>query len=130
MSTRELTLGEMAKALQREADRISALERHGLSLCATIGAPANQAETVSRLADVSKRDIAAIVRLAEAVSVPPEAASEGDKPEGRGRKSTHPCDKCGAMEVYVKDGYGDTTTDMRITCHNCKHSYMVDGIDA
>jgi hypothetical protein len=59
-----------------------------------------------------------------------EAEREPDKPEGRGRKSTHPCDRCGAMEVYVKDGYGDTTTDMRITCYNCKHSYMVDGIDA
>ena len=50
--------------------------------------------------------------------------------EERGRKSDHPCEKCGAMEVYVRDGYGDTTTDARITCHACKHSYMVDGIDA
>lgn len=78
--TRELTLGEMAKALQREADRVSALERHCRSLCATIGIPANQAETVARLAEVSERDIAAIVRVVDGpVSVPPEAARDDFK---------------------------------------------------
>jgi len=48
--------------------------------------------------------------------------------EPEGRKSDHPCEKCGAMEVYVTEI--NDHPDYRITCHACKKSYCVDGPDA
>ena len=47
----------------------------------------------------------------------------------KGEKSVRPCAKCGKMEVYVTDADTDGHPDVRITCHACGHSYIVDGDD-
>jgi len=48
--------------------------------------------------------------------------------EDEGRLSEHPCDECGAMQVYVKEI--NDHPDYRITCRACGRSYCVDGIDS
>lgn len=47
---------------------------------------------------------------------------------GKGTKSTEPCAKCGALDVWVQEI--NDYPDYRITCHTCQHSYCVDGPDA
>ena len=47
----------------------------------------------------------------------------------KGRKSACHCDRCSALDVWVKDA-GSDNADQRITCHSCNHSYVVDGPDA
>ena len=57
-----------------------------------------------------------------------EPGAKAEVEEDKGRLSEHPCEKCGAMEVYVQEI--NDYPDYRITCHACGRSYCVDGIDA
>lgn len=44
-------------------------------------------------------------------------------------KSTHPCAKCGALEVVVSKIATSDHDDHHIKCHGCGHAYCVDGDD-
>lgn len=51
-----------------------------------------------------------------------------DPVKDRGHKSTYPCDRCKAMEVYAKEN--DDDCDVFVKCYGCGYGYWVDGIDS
>lgn len=47
----------------------------------------------------------------------------------KGRLSQYPCDRCGALEVYVTQD-SNYDADYDIHCYGCRRHYRVDGPDS